>query len=227
MVLDDTERNVPRRVGLHDLHELALVHVFEVGGRADDSRVGEEDVEAPVPRHGLVDDALDGGLVGGVELPHVHVDFGVELAQVALVRGQIAVVEVAEVEGAGAALGELVRGGAADAEDGVGACGLGKKGDVNIRLLGRVAGTGIGQLGAILMKELGGIPVIMATFPESRGPFEEPAMRFGAEAPLLFVAGDSCLPRASIRSLAVLVMVAVDSYSCWLKETSNRIYWIT
>ena len=46
-------------------------------------------------------------------------------------RGQVAIVEVAEVEGAGAALGELVRGGAANTEDRVGACGFGGRAQVS------------------------------------------------------------------------------------------------
>lgn len=79
--------NMPRRISLHDLHEFALLNVLEVGGRAHDTRVGEEDVEPAVPRHSLLDHCLHGRLVGGIELSRVHLDVGVELAQVALVGG--------------------------------------------------------------------------------------------------------------------------------------------
>ena len=49
-------------------------------------------------------------------------DGGVEGLQFACVLGEVLRGEVAEVEGAGAIVGELVGGGAADAEGGVGAC---------------------------------------------------------------------------------------------------------
>ena len=49
------------------------------------------------------------------------VDGGVEGLQFAGVHGEVVVAEVAEVDGAGAVVGELVGCGAADAEGGVGA----------------------------------------------------------------------------------------------------------
>ena len=71
--------NIPRCIGLHDLHELALLHILEVGGRAHGAGVGEEDVEPPVFRHGLLDHALHRRLVRRIEPSRVHLDFGVEL----------------------------------------------------------------------------------------------------------------------------------------------------
>ena len=55
----------------------------------------------------------------------MHLDARVEGAQLARVRAEVRGGGVAEVEGLRAVVGELVRGGAADAEGGVGAWGMG------------------------------------------------------------------------------------------------------
>lgn len=69
----------------------------------------------------MVHHLLDRLLVGRVELPHVHVDGRVQGVDLALVRVQVRPVEVADIHGPRAVLGEQVRARAADTEDRVGA----------------------------------------------------------------------------------------------------------
>jgi hypothetical protein len=84
-----------------------------------DPGIGEEYIQSTIFLDSFVDDGLYGGFVGGVELPGVDVDGGVEGAEFVGVGGEVGVVVVAEVDGAGAVAGELVGGGAADAGGGV------------------------------------------------------------------------------------------------------------
>lgn len=68
----------------------------------------------------VVDDTFHGGFVRGVELACVDLDRGIEGGEFALVGFEMGRGEVAEVDGAGAVMGELVGGGTADAEGRVG-----------------------------------------------------------------------------------------------------------
>jgi hypothetical protein len=92
--------------------------------RADGAGVGEEDVEPAVPLKRIVDHLLHRLLVGGVELARVHVDLGPQAVDLALVRVEVGAVVVADVDGLGAVLCELVRRGPTDSQDGV--CALGR-----------------------------------------------------------------------------------------------------
>lgn len=132
--------DVPERVHPQDLHEILGRHVGEQGVGARDAGVGEDDVQAAVAAQGVVDDGLDGGLVGGVEAAGVDGAGRVAGAHVALVAGEEGVVKVADVDGAGAVLGVLVGGGAADAQGRVGA-----RDDDDLALRAR-AGAGRGDL---------------------------------------------------------------------------------
>lgn len=111
---------VPQDVCPQRLHELLAFDVHEDFRLPDDPRVREHDVQSAVFRHRLVHHAFHVGLVRGVEVPGVDVDVRVEGFQLALVRRQVLVRVVADVDGSGAVVGELVGGGAADADWGVG-----------------------------------------------------------------------------------------------------------
>ena len=109
------------QVRAQDVHEVVRGDVFEEAVCAGDAGVGEEDVELAVTLQGGGDEGLDGGLVRGIELLRVDRGGGEEGGELALVRREVRGVEVAEVDGARALGGELVRCCAADAEEGVGA----------------------------------------------------------------------------------------------------------
>ncbi len=109
----------PERVYAVDLHKVGGGNVGEEGVRAHDAGVGEEDVEPAVPLERVADHFLDGLLVGGVELANVDVDLGVQAVDLALVRLEVGGIKVADVDGLGPVLRELVGRGAADAQDGV------------------------------------------------------------------------------------------------------------
>jgi hypothetical protein len=106
-----------------DLHKVGGGDVGEKSVRADDAGVGEEDVEPAVALERVVDDFLDGLLVGGVELARVDVDVGPQAVDLALVGVEVGGVEVTDVDGLGSVLCELMGRGAADAQDGVCAWG--------------------------------------------------------------------------------------------------------
>lgn len=118
-VLDGHEH--AQHVGPQRPHEFLPAHVPEVPVRPRHARVGEEHVQPSVPVESFVYDGFHGRFVAGVEAARVDVDGRVEGLQLAGVGGEVGVVEVADVEGAGAVVGVLVGGGAADAEGGVGA----------------------------------------------------------------------------------------------------------
>ena len=109
----------PERVHPQNVHKVVGVDLAEQGVRADGAGVGEEDVESAVPLQSIVDHLLHRLLVGGVELPRVHVDLVPQAVDLALVRLEVAVIVVADVDGLGAVLRELMGGGSSDAQDGV------------------------------------------------------------------------------------------------------------
>lgn len=76
--------------------------------RPRDARVGEEDVEAPVPLDRVVNDILHGLLVGGVKLSSVNIDLRPPGGDLALVLLEMRAVEVADVDGLSAVLSKLV-----------------------------------------------------------------------------------------------------------------------
>ena len=84
--------------------------------RADDAGVREEHVEAPVPRHSVVDDGAHGGLIGGVEGPHVDLSAGVPRGDLVPVGLQVRGVPVTDVQRLRPILRVQVGGGAANAK---------------------------------------------------------------------------------------------------------------
>ncbi len=102
-----------------DLHKVGRADIGEEGVRTNNAGVGEEDVEPAVPLECVVDHFLDGLLVGGVELARVDLDLGVQAVDLAFVRLEVGGIEVADVDGLGSVLCELVGRGAADAQNGV------------------------------------------------------------------------------------------------------------
>jgi hypothetical protein len=86
--------------------------------------VGEEDIEAAVPLERIVDDLLHRFLVGGVKLACVDVDLGPRGVDLALVRLEVGVVIVTEVDGLGSVRCELMGGSPADDKDGVCPCSV-------------------------------------------------------------------------------------------------------
>lgn len=113
--------NVPQRINPQRLHEILFRHVRKQHWETRDARVGEEDVEAPVAPQRVVHNLLDGGLVGGVELPGVNLAARVQRRDLPLVVAQVFVVKVADVHSPGAVLGKLVRRGSPYSEGRVGA----------------------------------------------------------------------------------------------------------
>lgn len=89
--------------------------------RTHDTRIRKEDIQPSVPGDGIVYHALDGCFVCGIEFLAVDGYVRPGRGDFSLVCGQMRVGVVADVDGAGAVLGELVCSGAADAEGGVGA----------------------------------------------------------------------------------------------------------
>jgi len=108
-------------IRVQGLFERVHVDVGEVLVRPDGAGVGEENVQPLVGGERVPDDGFYGGLVGGVEDAGVCCNGGVEGGEFAGVGGEVGGVEVAEVDGEGEVGGELVGGGAADAEGGGGA----------------------------------------------------------------------------------------------------------
>jgi hypothetical protein len=87
--------------------------------RAHDPRIREKHIQPAVSADGIVHHPLDLRLLGRIHLHDMDVGGRVEGRELALVRRQMAVVVVADVDGTGAVGGELVRRGTADAQRGV------------------------------------------------------------------------------------------------------------
>lgn len=121
------EGSEPQRVYAENVHKVVGGNVGIGGEGPGDAGVGEEDVEAGVAAQGVVDDGGHVGLVGGVEAARVDGDGGQGSRNLGGVGVEALGVEVAQVDGAGAALGEAQRGGAADAEGRAGAWGRGER----------------------------------------------------------------------------------------------------
>lgn len=85
--------------------------------RANDACIGKEDVETAVTLEGIVHDFLDGLLVGSVKLPCVHLDIGPCGFDVLLVRREVGVVIIADVDCSGPVLSELKGGSSANSEN--------------------------------------------------------------------------------------------------------------
>jgi hypothetical protein len=107
-----------QRVHAQHVHEARCVLVPEHLCGAD-ARVREEDVEPAVGGDCVCDDGGDRGLVCGVEDADVDFGGGVQGGEFALVRREVVRGEVADVYGFCGGAGELVGGGAADADGGV------------------------------------------------------------------------------------------------------------
>lgn len=75
---------------------------------ACDSGVCKHDVQPAIALKGIVYDRLDSRLVCGVELAGMYLATGVERLDLSLMVAQILVVKVADIDGLGAILGELV-----------------------------------------------------------------------------------------------------------------------
>ena len=117
------ELDLPQDVDLQGPHQLVAADVGEDARRSDDGGVGEEDVQAAVSLQGIVDDRLHLAIIGSIELARVDVDGRVERLDLPLVRLQMLVVVVTEVDGSGAIQSELMGGGSTDAQRRVGAWG--------------------------------------------------------------------------------------------------------
>lgn len=116
-----TSHHLPRNIRIQHAQELGLGEVAEDPQGSHDAGVREEDVEPPVPRHGVGDQVPHPGLVRRVQPPRVHLDSGEPRGDLPPVRLQVRRVEVADVDRARPVLRELVRCCAADAQGRVGA----------------------------------------------------------------------------------------------------------
>lgn len=114
-------RALPERVGLEHRHEVVGADIGEDDVGPRDARVGEEDIEAAIAAHGVVNDGLDRGLVSGIEAARMDLDARKGGRDVARVRLEVRAVVVTQVQRPGAALSELVGRGAPDAQGRVGA----------------------------------------------------------------------------------------------------------
>lgn len=108
--------DLPERVHSQNVHEILRRHIRKQGVRSRDARIGENDIQPCVPLQGVVDDGLDGGFIGGVELSRVDLTSRVQRLDLLLVVAEEFVVKVADVDGLCAVLGVLVRGGSSNAQ---------------------------------------------------------------------------------------------------------------
>lgn len=111
---------VPESIDAHRPHEavrLGIKQVLAVG----DAGIGKHDVEAAIQLQRLLDDALDRGLVGGVEAPRVHLDGRIQRLQLSLMRLEMLAAKVAQKHCFCPILGELVRRGPSYSQRAVGA----------------------------------------------------------------------------------------------------------
>lgn len=106
---------LPKSIHPHRIHKLVPINLRKQLGLPHNPGIREENVQPAVLGNRIVDNGRHGLLIRGVELPHVHVHARVERLHLALVRGQVGVVVVADVDCLGAVVGELVGAGAADA----------------------------------------------------------------------------------------------------------------
>lgn len=74
----------------------------------NNASISEVNVETAVALERVVDYLLHRLLVGRVELARVDIDFGPQRVDLALVRLEVAVIVVAQVDGFGAVLGKLM-----------------------------------------------------------------------------------------------------------------------
>lgn len=63
----------------------------------------------------MVDDVLDGFLLGGVEAANVDVDVGEGFVDLGLVGAEVIVCKITQIDGSRAVFGELMGGGTANA----------------------------------------------------------------------------------------------------------------
>ena len=113
---------VPQHIRPQGLHEILALDIPEDLIRPYNSRIRKHNIQAPIFRHRFIYNGLHSRFVRGVELPSVDVHLWVQGLKFPFVHGKIFIAEVANIDGAGTIVGELVGAGAADAERGVGAC---------------------------------------------------------------------------------------------------------
>ena len=107
----------PQGVRPQDSHKLLFAELGKSNSLTHDARVSEKDIEPSVALDSVIDDFLHARLIGGVETPGVDLDGGEGGDDLGLVGFQMCSVIVADVDCAGTAFGELVSGGATDAEE--------------------------------------------------------------------------------------------------------------
>jgi len=113
--------NAPESIRPHDRHEILRTTLQHPLSRETNPRIREKHIQPPIQLQTLVHDGLDVGLAPGVHASALHFDARVQGGDFAFVRVEVRGAEVAEEDGVGAVAGELVGGGAADAEGAVGA----------------------------------------------------------------------------------------------------------
>lgn len=114
----------PESISPHSIHKPIRINLRKQPRLPDNASIRKENIQPTILGHRIIDHSHHGLFVAGIELPHVHVDAGVEGFHLALVRCQMLVVVVADVDCFSAVVGELVGAGAADAIWRVGSYGL-------------------------------------------------------------------------------------------------------
>lgn len=89
----------PKHIRLQHSHKIILVTICKPHRLSHDARVGEEDIQPFIRANGIVHDGLDGRAVRRVKASNMHVNTWVERLDLTFMRGEIAVVVVAEVDG--------------------------------------------------------------------------------------------------------------------------------
>lgn len=115
----------PQNICPHRPHKLPPLNLRKHLMRPHHRRIREHDIQAPIILQRLIHHRFHGCFVRGIEMPCVDIDIRVEGVEFPLVYREELIAVVAEEDGAGAVLGELVRAGAADADGRVCAWGGG------------------------------------------------------------------------------------------------------
>lgn len=107
-------RDIPKRVNPKRLHKILSVNISKQGIGPNHAGISEKDIQPAISSESIVDNFLDSFLVRRIKLSDMNIHSRVGGIDLGLVRLQVRVVKVADVDCFCPVGGELVRRGTAN-----------------------------------------------------------------------------------------------------------------